>query len=321
MFWDFLTLVPESIHQVTILFSDRGTPDGYRHMNGYSSHTFKLINAKGEIKYCKWHFKTDQGIKNLTAEQANHLAGVNPDYATQDLFEAIEHGQCPSWSVYLQVMDPCDVAQYAWNIFDVTKIWPHKDYPLIPVGKLTLNKNPQNYFAETEQAAFSPSHVVPGIEPSEDRMLQGRLFSYPDTHRHRLGVNYAQLPINAPYRAKVHNHQRDGFMAFTNFGSLPNYEPNSVHEPQDAPFTTTTVTRTPDLNGYAGRFPYERTSKDYQQAGNLYRLWPEDSKQRFISNIAGHVSAAPKEMQLRVIDYFGNADKDIAERLKIALKH
>lgn len=228
-FWDFLSLVPESIHQVTILFSNRGTPDGYRHLNGYSSHTLKLVNEKGEFKYVKWHFKTDQGIKNLKASKAAELAGTDPDYATRDLFNSIERGEYPSWSVYIQVMNPEDAKKYRFNPFDVTKVWSHKvskafpqpksiayilyqDYPLHPVGKLTLNRNPENYFAETEQAAFSPSHIVPGIDITPDRMLQGRLFSYPDTHRHRLGPNYAQIPINQP-QSRVANHQRDGQMA------------------------------------------------------------------------------------------------------------
>ena len=212
-FWDFLSLVPESLHQVTILFSNRGTPDGYRHMDGFSSHTLKIVDAHGNFKYVKWHFKTNQSIKNLTAQQATEIAGKDSDYATRDLFNAIAKGDYPSWEVCLQIMEPADAAKYRWNIFDVTKVWPHKDYPLIKIGKMVLNRNPENYFAETEQAAFSPSHTVPGIDITHDRMLQGRLFSYPDTHRHRLGVNYHQIPINAPLYSKVNNYQRDGLMS------------------------------------------------------------------------------------------------------------
>ena len=185
MFWDFLSLVPESIHQVSILFSDRGTPDGFRHLNGYSSHTLKLVDSSGKYVYCKWHFKTDQKIKNLSASKATELAGSDADYATRDLFNAIEKGQYPSWSTYVQIMTEEQANKYKWNILDVTKVWPHSDFPLIPVGKLVLNRNPENYFAETEQVAFSPSHLVPGIDVSFDKMLQARLFSYPDTHRHR----------------------------------------------------------------------------------------------------------------------------------------
>ena len=212
MVWDFLSLHPESTHQVTVLFSDRGTPDGYRHLNGYSSHTFKLVDKNGKYNFCKWHFKTDQGIKNLSAAKATELAGSDPDYATRDLFNAIAKGDHPTWSVYVQIMSPEQAETYRWNILDVTKVWPHADFPLIPVGKLTLNRNPENYFAETEQSAFAPAHVVPGIEPSFDKMLQGRLFSYNDTHYHRLGANYRQIPINQPINAKVSNHQRDGPM-------------------------------------------------------------------------------------------------------------
>jgi len=230
--WDFLSLVPESCHQVTILFSDRGTPDGFRHMNGYSSHTFKWVNKNGEEFYVKMHFKTDSGIKNLSAERASELSGKDPDYATRDLFNHIQSGQEATWTMNVQVMPVKDAELYRWNVFDVTKVWPHKDYPLQKVGKMVLNRNPENYFAEVEQAAFSPSHLVPGIEPTNDRMLQGRLFSYPDTHRHRLGVNYKQIPINCPYR--VSNQQRDGKMAVNgNGGSQPNYEPNSLGTPRE----------------------------------------------------------------------------------------
>lgn len=180
-FWDFLSLTPESIHQVTILFSDRGTPDGYRHMHGFSSHTYMWYNEKGEHVWVKWHFKTDQGIKNLTDQQATELAGTDPDYATRDLFNSIEKGDFPSWTAYVQIMKPEEADNYKFDPFDITKVWFHSDYPLIPVGKFVLNRNPQNYFNEIEQAAFSPSNFVPGIASSPDKMLQVRLFSYPDT--------------------------------------------------------------------------------------------------------------------------------------------
>lgn len=190
MAWDFWTYTTDSLHQITILFSDRGTPDGYRHMNGYSSHTYKWVNDKGEVHYVKYHFKTDQGIKNFTRHKAGELQSTNKDYATQDLFDNIAKGNFPSWTWYVQLIPEKEGENYKYDIFDVTKVVPHKDYPLIPVGKIVLNKNPENYFAEVEQSAFAPTHVVPGIEPSADKMLQGRLFSYPDTHRHRLGANY-----------------------------------------------------------------------------------------------------------------------------------
>ncbi|EIE85094.1 hypothetical protein G6F46_002870 [Rhizopus delemar] len=314
-FWDFLSLVPESIHQVTILFSNRGTPDGYRHLNGYSSHTLKLVNDKGEFKYVKWHFKTDQGIKNLTAQKAGELAGSDPDYATRDLFNAIERGDYPSWSVYIQVMNPEDAKKYRFNPFDVTKVWSHKDYPLQPVGKLTLNRNPENYFAETEQAAFSPSHIVPGIDVSPDRMLQGRLFSYPDTHRHRLGVNYAQIPINQP-QCRVSNHQRDGQMAVLgNGGSAPNYEPNSFSGPQQTNIAATTFTAE-ELEGVTGRHSFTLTDDDFVQAGDLYRLMSAEEKTDLINNIARHLKNAKKHIQERQIGHFKRADPEYGQRIE-----
>ena len=209
--WDFWSLTPESTHQVTILMSDRGTPDGYRHMNGYSSHTFRWINKNGEAHWIKLHFKTKSGIKNLQNQQAIDLYR-DPDYATRDLAKHIEAGNTSEWDVFIQAIPEKDAFSYKWNIFDVTKVVPHGDYPLIPVGTLVLNRWPDNYFAETEQSAFSPGHLVPGMEPSVDKMLQGRLFSYPDTHRHRLGASYEQIPINCPYRAKIKNGIRDGPM-------------------------------------------------------------------------------------------------------------
>ncbi|RUS19898.1 catalase [Endogone sp. FLAS-F59071] len=322
MFWDFLSLVPESIHQVTILFSDRGTPYSYRHMNGYSSHTLKLVDHNGNFKYVKWHFKTDQGIRTLTDAEATKLGGENPDHATEDLFKAIERGEFPSWSTYVQIMEPQHAEKYRWNIFDVTKVWPHKDYPLIPVGKLVLDRNPQNYFAETEQAAFSPSHVVPGIDISEDRMLQGRLFSYPDTHRHRLGPNYQQIPINSAYRTKggVLNHQRDGYMAVNgNQGSAPNYEPNSF---QTGPKQLTNVpglTHSIAVTGFTGRFTYELTDDDFVQAGNLYRVMTPEQRNNLISNIVGHLGNANSTIQKRQVANFKRADAEYGRRVEEGL--
>ncbi|KAI8063717.1 catalase [Gilbertella persicaria] len=317
-FWDFLSLVPESIHQVTILFSNRGTPDGYRHLNGYSSHTLKLVDDKGNFKYVKWHFKTDQGIKNLKADKAAQLAGTDPDYATRDLFNAIERGEYPSWTVYIQVMNPEDAKKYRFNPFDVTKVWSQKDYPLQPVGKLTLNRNPENYFAETEQAAFSPSHTVPGIDVSPDRMLQGRLFSYPDTHRHRLGVNYAQIPINQPH-SRVSNHQRDGLMSVLgNGGSAPNYEPNSFSGPYQTNVAATTFTAE-EVQGLTGRYSFELTDVDFVQAGDLYRLLSAEEKTDLVNNIAGHLKNAKKHIQERQIGHFKRADPEYGQRIEEAI--
>ena len=234
MFWDFLSLAPESVHQVTILFSDRGTPDGYRHMHGFSSHTFKWVNKNDEVFLVKFHFRTDAGIKNLTADDAGRMKGTDPDYATKELFDHIAAGNTASWTVSAQIMPEKEGETYKWNVLDVTKVWPHADYPLVNFGKLVLNRNPDNYFAEVESVAFSPSHLIPGIEPSLDKMLQGRLFSYPDTQRHRLGANYQKLPINCPYM--VNNHTRDGPGNHSNnFGSSPNYEPSSFGGPTADP--------------------------------------------------------------------------------------
>ncbi|SAM07576.1 hypothetical protein [Absidia glauca] len=318
-FWDFLSLVPESIHQVTILFSNRGTPHGYRHMNGYSSHTLSLINKDNQINYVKFHFKTNQGIKNLKAADADRLAGENPDFATEDLFNAIQRGDHPEWNVYVQVMPQHDAENYRWDPFDVTKVWPHRDYPLQSVGRMVLNRNPDNYFAETEQVAFSPSHMVPGIDVSPDRMLQGRLFSYPDTHRHRLGVNYHQIPINRPLSG-VRNYQRDGFMSVNgNQGSGPNYEPNSQNGPQQTNQYGTTYVSQP-LHGETGRFPYKLTDDDFAQAGNLYRMLSDEEKTDLINNIAGHIKNAKKEIRDRQIAHFKRAHPEYGQRVQDAVK-
>lgn len=298
-------------------------------MDGFSSHTLKLINDRGEVSYVKWHIKTNQGIKNLTDEQATRLAGIDPDYATRDLFNAIERGEYPSWSVYIQRMTEEESKTYRFNPWDVTKVWPHGDYPLIPVGQLVLNQNPTNFFAEIEQVAFSPSHMVPGIEPSLDKMLQGRLFSYPDTHRHRLGVNYTQIPVNAPCCTKVANYQRDGFMTVNgNQGSAPNYQPNSVQgTPKEAPGMSITYTpyelsllaEDSDISTRVGR--YHPTGKnpltvprvtdvDFVQAGNLFRLMPRDAKQRLVLNIANHLVNTKETTRTRQLAHFYRADKD-----------
>ena len=209
--WDFWSLSPESTHQVTYLMGRRGIPDGFRHMNGYSSHTFRWVNKDGDVHWVKIHFKVKGGCKDLPADKATERFS-DPDYAGRDLVEALDRAEAVEWDVSIQAIPEREAFSYKWNIFDVTKIVPQGDYPLIPVGTLVLNRNAENYFAEVEQAAFSPGHLVPGMEPSPDKMLQGRLFSYPDTHRHRLGANYEQIPVNCPYRAKVHNGIRDGPM-------------------------------------------------------------------------------------------------------------
>ena len=314
MFWDFLSLTPESVHQVTILFSDRGTPKDYRHMNGYSSHTFLWYNAEGERYWVKYHFKTEQGIVNLTSADADGLASSDPDHATRDLFEAIEFGKHPSWRLEMQIMPFEDAATYRIDSFDVTKVWPHADYPPIEIGRLVLDRNPENYFAEVEQAAFSPGNFVPGIGPSPDKLLQGRLFSYHDTHVHRLGPNYSLLPVNAPKTTSANNYQRDGFMRPDgNGGPGPNYWPNSFDGPApDASVADPAL----ELTGPAARTAYAHESDDFAQAGALFRdVMTNEDRNHLISNIVGHLSGAQKRIQLRQCAVFFKADPEYGTRV------
>lgn len=317
MMWDFWSLSPESLHQVTILMSDRGIPDGFRHMHGFSSHTFSLINAENERFYVKWHFLTMQGIKNLTPEEADRIAGTDPDYATRDLYEAIERGGYPKWRVCIQVMPETEAETYRWNPFDLTKVWSHKDYPLIDVGTIELNRNPKNYFAEIEQAAFSPVNIVPGMGYSPDKMLQARLISYPDAHRYRLGVNFEALPVNAP-RCPVHTYNRDGFMRFDgNGGDTPNYEPNSFGGPvEDHRFREIHYA----VKGEAGRYNHRDGNDDYTQAGDLYRLLSEQEKSRLVHNIATHMQSVPERIKRLQISHFMKADPDYGRRIAEGLK-
>ncbi|KAJ1971762.1 catalase A [Dimargaris xerosporica] len=319
MFWDFLSLVPESLHQVTILFSDRGTPHGFRHMHGYSSHTFKFVDEDGKFKYFKWHFRTDQGIKNFTEEEAAKLRAEDPDFSIHDLFQAIDSQNYPSWTAYVQIMEPEDAAKFKFNIFDVTKVWSQKEYKLHEVGKMVLNRNPENYFAEVEQAAFSPGNLVPGIEPTFDRMLQGRLFSYHDTHRHRLGANYTQLPINRAH-AKVNNHQRDGPMTMTdNGGSRPNYEPNSFGGPYQSNVASHMYS-VDSAEGLVARHTYPLTDDDFIQPGDLYRLMTPEAKSNLVSNIVSHLKGAKKFIQERQIAVFKRADEEYGRRVEEGLR-
>ena len=312
MYWDFLSLTPESTHQVTILFSDRGTPKTYRNMDGFGSHTFKWVNADGKGVWIKYHFKADAGIDNWTREEAERIAGEDPDYATKDLFAHIASGREATWTVYVQVMQLEDAATYRFDPFDVTKVWSHKDYPLIPVGKMVLNRNPENYFADVEQAAFSPSNVVPGIEFSPDKMLQGRVFAYPDTHRYRLGANYSLLPINRPL-FEVRNYQRDGAMRFdANGGPGPNYEPNTANGPSPAPLYSPTPV---EVAGAGVRVGYRDEDNDFVQAGDLYRLMSEDEKARLVDNLVNHMKSVRKDVQQRQVLHFYKADSDYGQRV------
>jgi len=314
MFWDFLSLTPESIHQVTVLFSDRGTPASYRHMNGYSSHTFKWYNDKGDSFWVQYHFKTDQGIKNLTREEATRLSGENPDHATCDLYEAIEQGDFPSWTLEMQIMKAEEGLNYHWDIFDITKVWPHAEVPPIKIGKLVLNRNPINYFAEVEQAAFCPGNLVPGIAASPDKMLQARLFSYHDTHIHRLGPNYHLLPVNMPKNAPEKSYQRDGFMRSDDNGEGgPNYWPNSFGGPEPDP----TKGEPPfEVSGLAARTPYPHPNDDFQQAGVLYRkVMTDEDRDHLIGNIVDHLKGAQKRIQLRQTALFFKAEPEYGNRV------
>jgi len=312
--WDFWSQVPESLHQVTILFSDRGIPRGIPYMNGYGSHTYSFINDKDERFWVKFHFKTQQGIQNMMQEEADRIAGEDPDYHTRQLFEAIKKGEYPRWTFYLQVMTENEAETYRWNPFDMTKVWPHGDYPLYEVGILEMNRNPDNYFVDVEQAAFSPGNVVPGISFSPDKMLQARIFSYADAHRYRLGVNYERLPVNRPHATEAHNYQRDGYMRFDdNGGPAVNYEPNSYEGPVADP-----VYKEPPLkiSGNADWYDQKRgVDDDYVQAGLLYRLMPEDEKHHLIENIVNSLKNVPVEIQERMVVHFRKADQEYGDEI------
>ncbi len=306
MWWDFWAQVPEALHQVTILFSDRGIPAGIPYMNGYGSHTYSFINAQDERFWVKFHFKTQQGIKCMTQEEGDLMAGQDPDYHTGQLFEAIERGDYPKWTFYVQIMPEVEAETYRWNPFDLTKVWPHGDYPLYEVGVLELNRNPENYFAEVEQSAFSPANVVPGISFSPCKMLQARIFAYADAHRYRLGANYEALPINRP-KVETHNYQRDGFMRFDgNAGPAVNYEPNTFGGPEADPAYAEPPLK---ISGDADRYEQKRgVDDDYIQPGILFRLMPLDEQERLIANIVGTLKDVPQTIQEKMVGHFTRAD-------------
>jgi len=316
MMWDFWSLNPESLHQVLILFSDRGTPDGYRFMNGYGSHTFSMINKKSLRVWIKFHFKTQQGIRTLSGPQAEEIKGKDPDYSQRDLVEAIEEGVFPKWTLKIQVMTDEQAKKFKWNPFDISKVWPHKEFPLIEAGVMELNEIPANYFADVEQAAFAPSHTVDGIGLSPDKMLQGRILAYPDAHRYRLGANYEQIPVNRPI-VPVHHHQRDGFMSVDgNSGSNPNYYPNSFDD----------ITADKDYKEPALKLDsniadsYERNEKDddhFTQPGILFRkVMTEQQRKNTVRNFVGSMKgiSGPKRKKIinRQLDHFYKADKELA---------
>lgn len=318
--WDFFSLSPEATHMFTWLFGDRGIPASYRHMNGYGSHTFQWVNAAGEQFFVKYHFKTDQGIGFLTTQEAAAMAGENPESHTSDLMGAIEDGDFPSWTLKVQVMPAVEAAAYRINPFDLTTVWPHGDYPLTEVGRLVLDRNPGNYFAEVEQAAFDPGHFVPGIGPSPDKMLQGRLFAYGDAHRYRLGINHTQLPVNRPHATEADNYGRDGLMRFdAHYGREKNYEPNSFGGPTQ---TGEPLYGPLPASGPSGAYgPDRRAVDDFEQAGALYRLISDDARTRLVGNIAAGLSHVSKEDIIeRSISNFRHADPDYGARIESAVK-
>lgn len=317
--WDFWTLLPEALHQVTITMSDRGIPASYRHMHGYGSHTFSFINAEGKRTWVKFHLHTKQGIKNLTDQEAEAIIAKDRESHQRDLYENIEQGNFPQWTMYVQLMTEEQAAECPFNPFDLTKVWSQKQYPLIEVGVLELNRNPENYFADVEQSAFNPANAVPGIGFSPDRMLQGRLFAYGDAHRYRLGVNADSIPVNRSH-CPVHNYHRDGHMRVDgNAGASVNYEPNSFN----GPVSDTKYNYPPlELENAAGHYPQDNDF--YTQPGDLYRLLPADEKDRLTSNFTAATADVPEPIRIRAIARFYQADehcgKEMARKTQTDLK-
>jgi catalase len=318
--WDFWTLLPEALHQITIVMSDRGIPATYRNMHGFGSHTFSLINADNERYWVKFHMKCMQGIKNLTDAEAETLIGKDRESHQRDLYAAIERGDFPKWKFCIQIMPEMDATKVPHNPFDLTKVWPHSDYPLIEVGMLELNRNPANYFAEVEQAAFNPANIVPGIGFSPDKMLQGRLFSYGDAQRYRLGVNHNQIPVNQP-RCPIHSYHRDGAMRVDgNFGGTQGYEPNSLGEwPEQPGFAEPPL----NLEGAADHWDHREDTDYYSQPGALFRLMTPTQQRILFENTARSIGGIPREIQIRHITNCLKADpaygKGMADALGIAL--
>ena len=314
--WDFWTSLPEALHQVTIVMSDRGIPATYRHMHGFGSHTFSFINADNERFWVKFHLESQQGIKNLTDEEAEVLVGQDRESHQKDLLESIDNADFPKWTLKVQVMPEADADKVSYNPFDLTKVWPHGDYPLIEVGVMELNRNPENYFAEVEQAAFNPGNIVPGIGFSPDKMLQGRLFSYGDAQRYRLGVNHNHIPVNAP-RCPVNSYHRDGAMRTDgNHGATIGYEPNIKGEwAEQADFSEPPL----DLQGAAAHWDHREDEDYFSQAGALFRLMNAEQQQVLFNNTASSMADVPDEIKLRHIKHCTAADPAYGAGIKVAL--
>lgn len=314
--WDFWTLLPEALHQVTIVMSERGIPASYRHMHGFGSHTFSFINAEDERTWVKFHFKTQQGIKNLTDSESAQLIANDRESSQRDLFEAIDKKDYPRWTMYVQIMPEKDAAKVPYNPFDLTKVWPKKDYPLIEVGTLELNRNPENYHAEVEQSAFNPANVVPGISFSPDKMLQGRLFSYGDAQRYRLGVNHGQIPVNAP-RCPFHNYHRDGAMRVDgNQSGTIGYEPNSYGEWQEQPEFSEPPLST---DGAVDHWNHREDDDYYSQPRALFQLMTPEQQKILFENTARSLGGATREIQLRHIKNCTKADPAYGAGIALAL--
>ena len=314
--WDFWTSLPEALHQITIVMSDRGIPATYRHMHGFGSHTFSFINADNERFWIKFHFKSQQGIRNLSDAEAETVIGKDRESHQRDLYESIENGDCPRWTLEVQIMPESDAAKVSYNPFDLTKVWPHSDYPLIEVGVMELDRNPENFFAEVEQSAFNPANLVPGIGVSPDKMLQGRLFSYGDAQRYRLGVNHHLIPVNAP-RCPVHSYHRDGAMRVDgNHGGTLGYEPNDRGEWAEQP-----EYREPPLpiEGAAGHWDHREDADYFSQPGALFRLMTSDQQRVLFENTARSMEGVPREIQLRHVRHCAKADPAYGEGVASAL--
>lgn len=316
--WDFWSLSPESIHQVTILFSDRGLPQSVRFMDGFGSHTYSFINDQKKRVWVKFHFKTHQGHKHWTNAEAAGVVGRTRESTQEDLFGAIERGEHPKWTLSIQVMTEEEARQVSFHPFDVTKVWPHRAFPLKEVGVMVLNRNADNYFAEIEQLAFSPSNIIPGIGFSPDRMLQARIFAYADAHRHRIGTHYEALPVNAP-RCPVHHYHKDGAMRFfDNNTEHPDayYEPNSFSGPvADPRFKEPPLA----LDGEADRYDHRLNQDDFSQAAALFRLFSDDQKERLFHNIAASMNGVPEPIVARQLALFDQVDKAYGAGVKAAL--
>lgn len=317
--WDFWSLTPESLHQVMILMSDRGIPRNMRQQHGFGSHTYSFYNAGDKRVWVKFHMISQQEIANYTNEEAEQIVAKDREHSQRDLFEHIEKGDFPKWKMCVQIMPEEEAKTYRFNPFDLTKVWSHKDYPLIEVGLIELNRNPENYFADVEQSAFNPANAVPGIGFSPDRMLQGRLFAYGDAHRYRLGVNADSIPVNRSH-CPVHNYHRDGHMRVDgNAGASANYEPNSFN----GPVSDTKYNYPPlELENAAGHYPQDNDF--YTQPGDLYRLLPADEKDRLTSNFTAATADVPEPIRIRAIARFYQADehcgKEMARKTQTDLK-